>query len=65
MEGTTITEEPTITASQFRAFYKKMYWKRKNQDIEKFKEQKKRENAKAYAKIKEKLKQAKLETPLI
>jgi hypothetical protein len=61
MEEVTITEEPMITEGQFRA----LYWKRKNQDIEKFKEQKKRDNARAYAKVKEKQKQAKLETPLI
>jgi hypothetical protein len=65
MEQVTIVEEPTITQGQFRAFYKEMYLKRKNQDIEKFKEQKKRDNARAYAKIKEKRQQANLDTPLI
>jgi hypothetical protein len=65
MEVVTIIEEPTITEGQFRAYYKEMYLKRKNQDIDKFKEQKKRDNARAYAKVKEKRLQAKLETPLI
>ena len=65
METITITEEPTITEGQFRAFYRAVYLKRKNEDIEKYKEQKKRYNAVAYAKVKEKKKQAQLETPTI
>ncbi len=55
MEVVTIVEEPTITQGQFRAFYKEMYWKRKNQDTEMFIERKKVYNAKAYARKKAEL----------
>jgi hypothetical protein len=55
MEQVSIVEEPTITQGQFRAFYKEMYLKRKNQDIEKFIERKKVYNAKAYARKKAEL----------
>ncbi len=65
METNTTTEEPTITEGQFRAFYRAVYLKRKNEDIEKYKEQKKRYNAVAYAKKLAKQKQLKQETPLI
>ena len=65
METITITEEPTITEGQFRAFYRAIYLKRKNEDIEKYKEQKKRYNAVAYAKKLAKQKELKQETPLI
>ena len=53
----TVTEEPPITEGQIRAFYKAQYNKRKERDIEKFKELKKQYNAKAYAKRSTELKQ--------
>ena len=65
METITITEEPTITEGQFRAFYRAVYLKRKNEDIEKYKEQKKRYNAVAYAKKLAKQRQLQQETPSI
>jgi hypothetical protein len=57
MEQVTLTEEPIYTEEQFRLFYRAQYLKRKHDDIEKYKEQKKRYNAKAYAKRSDELKQ--------
>jgi hypothetical protein len=55
MEVTIITEEPTITPDQFRMFYRAQYLKRKTDDLDKYTEQKKRYNAKVYAKKKAEL----------
>ncbi len=60
----TNTEEPTITPDQFRMFYRAQYLKRKTDDIDKYTEQKKRYNAKVYAKKKAELAETREPKPI-
>lgn len=64
MKQVTTSEEPLYTGAQIRAFYRAINQKRKADDIEKYKEQKKRYNAKAYAKRSDELKQQAYERKL-